>query len=177
MDRFLPLAHVASHLRSEMAPAAPPARPAKPSPQDALVSALATLPAIEAIALPTPDVDRADKHGNTALMLAAANGDYTVVVELHEAGGDVTLRNVEGHSALMIVLRALRRCSDSEDRVRYSLTLGALLGVLRGMMDKGGLVKDRARVILEAGCEEARNHEQAEHATIVQILAADEKGC
>jgi ankyrin repeat protein len=171
MDSSFPrLDHVASYLRSEMAAATSAARRAESSPHDALLAALAALPPIEAVSLPRPEVDRADEHGNTPLLLAAANGDYAIALELYKAGSDITRMNRQGCSALTMVLRALRRCRDNEDRVRLSLTLEALLGVLNGMLDNGGPIADKARAILKAGLKEASDHAQAEQCSIIQVL-------
>jgi hypothetical protein len=172
VDRcFHPFPLFVSYLLSDIAAVAPQARPAEPGPYDALLSALATLPAIDA--LPTPEFDRAVEHGNTPLMLAAANGDYA---ELHKAGGDLARRNHQGRSALTMVLGKLRRCSDNEDRVRYILTLKALLTELQGMLEVGGAKGQGARAILEEACVEADLHGQAEQWMIVAVLNPDEKG-
>lgn len=174
MDRCLhPFPSFVSYVSSDIAAVAPQARPAEPGPYDALLSALATLPAIDT--LPTPEFDRADEPGITPLMRAAANGDY-VAVELHKAGGDLARRNHQGRSALTMVLGKLRRCSDNEDRVRYILTLKALLTGLQGMLEVGGEKGQRARAILEEACVEARRHGQAERRMIVAILSPDKKG-
>ena len=162
-----------SYLFSDIAAVAPQARPAEPGPYDALLSALATLPATDA--LPTPEFDRADEHGNTPLMLAAANGDYAVAIDLHKAGGDLARRNHQGRSALTMVLGKLRRCSDNEDRVRYILTLKALLTQFQGMLEVGGEKGQRARAILKEARVEARRHDQAEQWMIVAILSPERK--
>ncbi len=115
------------------------------------------------------DVDQPDKRGNTPLILATAKGEYGITYRLLVANADVTRENDDHCSPLLMTLR----CWDDHERVRYSLTFEAVLGVLKGMMDKGGEAGEKARTILEAAAEKARVSELAEQWRIIQILTAE----
>jgi ankyrin repeat protein len=112
------------------------------------------------------DVDQPDKRGNTPLILATAKGEYGITYRLLFAHADVTRENGDRCSPLQMTLR----CWDDHERVRYSLTFEALLTALRGMVDKGGESREKARAILEAAAQEARDNGLAEQSRIIQIL-------
>ncbi|MFO7847753.1 MAG: ankyrin repeat domain-containing protein [Balneolaceae bacterium] len=60
---------------------------------------------IDIILAHNPEIDRRNNDGNTALMIASANGVLSIVEDLMNSGADASLRNSEGLTSAQIALR------------------------------------------------------------------------
>jgi ankyrin repeat protein len=60
---------------------------------------------IEIILAHNPNVNRRNNEGETALMIASANGILSIVTDLKDNGANPELRNIDGFTSPQIALR------------------------------------------------------------------------